>query len=292
VGDGRAAREDCGMSANKVSVVITSYNRADALPKAVESVLAQSLPAFEVLVSDNCSDFDVHELLRPYEGRVRPWRNEVNLGVSGSRNAGAAAAQGDFIAFLDDDDEWKPEKLERQLAKIGDAPMSVCGKERVPGGALDVLPEQWIRPEDLKGGNIFCGGSGFFCRKSLFERVQFDPALSFGEDWDFMIQTAQIAPILYQGEALFYYNLPLAQPSLTNEVKRLRPHELERRYAAAEKNREFLGPHQYRRRIAEDTLAFVGSRRDPLAFIAHSIRRAGVAATLSVLGKRLGRRIG
>jgi glycosyltransferase involved in cell wall biosynthesis len=276
----------------KVSVVITSFNRADVLPRAVESVLRQTLPAYEVLVSDNRSDFDVHELLRPYEGRVRAWRNPENLGVSGSRNAGAAAAQGDFVAYLDDDDEWMPEKLERQAAKIGDAQMSVCGKVRVPGNQPDTLPEQWIAPDDLKRGNSYCGGSGFFCRKSLFDKVKFDTALSFGEDWDFMIQAAKIAPIYYQAEPLFYYYLPLDKPSLTNAVKRMRPQDLERRFAAAEKNKAFLGDHFYRLRIAEDALAFITSRADPLDFVAYSIRRAGLGATASVLGDRIFRRLG
>lgn len=275
----------------KVSVVITSFNRGDSLPRAVESVLRQTLPAYEVLVSDNRSDFDVHELLRPYEGRVRAWRNAENLGVSGSRNAGAAAAQGDFVAYLDDDDEWLPEKLERQAAKIGDAQMSVCGKLRVPGNLPDTLPEQWIAPDDLKRGNAYCGGSGFFCRKSLFDKVKFDTALSFGEDWDFMIQAAKIAPIFYQAEPLFYYHLPLEKPSLTNEVKRMRPQDLERRFAAAEKNKAFLGDHFYRRRLAEDTLAFIMSRADPLDYVAYSIRRAGLGATASVLGDRVFRKL-
>ncbi len=271
----------------KVSVVITSFNRADSLPRAVESVLSQTQPAFEILVSDNRSEFDVHELLRPYEGRVRAWRNAENLGVSASRNAGAAAAQGDFVAYLDDDDEWKPEKLERQTARIGDALMSVCGKVRLPGDVLDVLPEQWIGPDDLKRGNAFCGGSGFFCRKSLFDQVRFDPALSFGEDWDFMIQASMIAPILYQAEPLFYYYVPLEKPSLSNAVKRMRPQDLERRSAVAEKNKLFLGQRFYRRRIAEDALAFVTSRTDPLDYIAYAIRRAGLGATASVLGERI-----
>jgi glycosyltransferase involved in cell wall biosynthesis len=273
-----------------VSAVITSYNRPDTLVQAVESVLAQTRPPLEILVLDNRSDFDVNELLRPYEGRVRAWRNAENLGVSGSRNAGAAAAQGDFVAYLDDDDEWMPEKLERQVAKIGDALMSVCGKVRLPGDLLDVLPEQWIEPDDLKRGNAFCGGSGFFCRKSLFDKVRFDTALSFGEDWDFMIQAAKIAPIFYQAEPLFWYHLPLEKPSLTNAVKRMRPQDLERRFAAAEKNKAFLGDHFYRRRIAEDALAFVTSRPDPLDFVAYSIRRAGLGATASVLSDRIFRR--
>jgi glycosyltransferase involved in cell wall biosynthesis len=269
-----------------VSAVITSFNRADTLVEAVESVLAQTRPPLEILVLDNISDFDVCEVMRPYEGRVRAWRNPANLGVSGSRNAGAAAARGDYVAFLDDDDRWMPEKLERQMAEIGDALMSVCGKLRMPGERVDILPIDFIRPEDLKRGNVFCGGSGFLCKRSLFEQVQFDPKLKVGEDWDFLIQASKIQPIRYQREALFYYRTPLQAPSLTNEIKQLRPEEMQVRYDAADKNRDFLGPRLYRRRIADSTLAFIGSRRDPLRFIAYSMRRAGVAPTLAVLAER------
>ncbi|PZO54463.1 MAG: hypothetical protein DCF16_05170 [Alphaproteobacteria bacterium] len=112
----------------KVSAIVASYNRAESLMAALESVFAQTIQPVEVFVVDDCSPkFDIFEIMRPLEGRVRVLRNEKNSAVGHSRNHAVRHAVGDYVAFLDDDDTWKPNKLERQIASMGDAHMSLCG---------------------------------------------------------------------------------------------------------------------------------------------------------------------
>jgi len=98
-----------------VSVVIPCYNAAPWIRQTVESALGQNYSAVEVIVVDDLSHDDSRAILRSFQDRIRLIENPVNLGVSASRNAAVAAARGAYIAFLDHDDLWHPDKLKRQM---------------------------------------------------------------------------------------------------------------------------------------------------------------------------------
>ena len=101
-----------------VSVIIPTCNRAALVQEAVASVLAQTWREFELLVVDDGSTDDTPEALAPYASRIRLLRRESRGGVSAARNAGIAAARGEWLAFLDSDDLWLPEKLAWQMAYL------------------------------------------------------------------------------------------------------------------------------------------------------------------------------
>ena len=119
-----------------ISVVIPSYNGAETLFQAIDSVLCQTTKTpLEILVIDDHSTDDTLEKMGRYgeNDRVRYIRNETNKGASASRNRGVQLAKGDYIAFLDADDYWDPEKLEKQekaLAKTGDV-LCCTGRELI-----------------------------------------------------------------------------------------------------------------------------------------------------------------
>lgn len=100
-----------------VSVIIPSHNSAHFLPGAIDSLLAQTIPADEIIVVDDGSVDETAEVCRAYGARVRYIRQE-NLLASVARNTGIAAAHGDWLAFLDADDVWEPNKLELQLTAL------------------------------------------------------------------------------------------------------------------------------------------------------------------------------
>lgn len=100
-----------------VSVVIPTYNRATLLPAAVESVLRQTLPPAEILIIDDGSTDDTAAVCAGFPEVVRYIRQE-NSGVSAARNRGIRDARGEYVAFLDSDDLWEPEKLEVQIAGL------------------------------------------------------------------------------------------------------------------------------------------------------------------------------
>jgi len=99
-----------------VSVIIPTYNRAYLVGRAIRSVLNQTFQDFEIIVVDDGSTDNTEEVVKSFnDPRIRYIRHEQNRGGSAARNTGIRAARGEYIAFLDSDDEWLPQKLERQV---------------------------------------------------------------------------------------------------------------------------------------------------------------------------------
>ena len=102
-----------------VSVVIPTRNRRDRLERAIKSAKVQTWPTIEIIVVDDASSDGTQLFLQKRvseDARVQVVRNEVPRGGGGARNQGVAVARGQYIAFLDDDDTWLPEKLAEQVA--------------------------------------------------------------------------------------------------------------------------------------------------------------------------------
>ena len=182
--------------------------------------------------------------------------------------------------------------LERQLREIGERPMTTCGQEFVPGGEMHVLPIKRIDLDMLRRHNPACGPSGFFCRRDLFERVSFDETLRYAEDWDFMIRVLGIGEIGYVPEPLLYYAVSGTGVSMTTASRSRSWDEIQYRFAAADKHRGLIGESGYRGRVADITLAHVLTRPDRLAFIGHSIRKAGLLATGAALTRKVRSKLG
>jgi glycosyltransferase involved in cell wall biosynthesis len=117
----------------KISVILPTFNRAHTLERALDSVVAQTLAAQEIIVVDDGSHDGTKEKIEDWRKRSPFAGNFVylktgNRGVSSARNSGAQSAQGDWLAFLDSDDEWLPHKLEKQMPLVRDYPL-VHGEE-------------------------------------------------------------------------------------------------------------------------------------------------------------------
>jgi teichuronic acid biosynthesis glycosyltransferase TuaG len=107
----------------EVSIVMPAYNAEKTIAGSVASALSQSFAGFELIIVDDCSEDGTHiicEELAAADGRIRLFKNSANKGVAYSRNFGVEKAVGRWIAFLDSDDLWGEEKLERQLAFMGE----------------------------------------------------------------------------------------------------------------------------------------------------------------------------
>ena len=99
----------------KVSVIIPTYNRKHTLGRAIESIISQTIKPLEIIIVDDGSNDGTREWIKEEYPFIK-YLNQNNSGVSASRNRGIFSANGNWIAFLDSDDEWIPEKLERQLS--------------------------------------------------------------------------------------------------------------------------------------------------------------------------------
>ena len=105
------------MIANKVSVVIPSYNRKDIIGRAIDSVLAQTYKDIEIIVVDDGSTDGTAEYIQKTFPNIKIFIQENN-GAASARNLGISKADGEYIAFLDTDDYWLPEKIAKQVSSI------------------------------------------------------------------------------------------------------------------------------------------------------------------------------
>ena len=103
---------------NLVSIIMPSYNTGSFIRETIESVLAQSYSDWELIIVDDCSTDNTDDVVSQYlaDERIRYIKNETNSGAAVSRNRALREARGKWIAFLDSDDLWMPEKLEKQLS--------------------------------------------------------------------------------------------------------------------------------------------------------------------------------
>jgi glycosyltransferase involved in cell wall biosynthesis len=128
-----------------VSVVIPYYNREEFIDEAVQSVLAQTLKPLEIIIVNDCSRESSRRYLDRYADVCTILDLKVNVGLSGSRNAGIHAARGQFIALLDDDDYWLPEKLELQRKYMEEHPACSAVTCSVSAFFSDRPDQLWTR---------------------------------------------------------------------------------------------------------------------------------------------------
>lgn len=106
------------LSTPLVSAILPAYNSAATIERALRSVVAQTYPAIEIIVVDDASRDGTPDLVRRFPHPINLLELPRNLGPSAARNAGIRLAQGEFVAFLDSDDEWLPEKISKQVASL------------------------------------------------------------------------------------------------------------------------------------------------------------------------------
>jgi len=173
-----------------------TYNRAGLIARAVRSVLSQTRGDFEFLIVDDASADGTWDYLQTLpDGRVRCFRHAENLGLAAARNTALEHARGRFVSFIDDDDEWLPRKLEKQLPKMEAAPGAVglnyCWMDYFDarGRLVHEVHPRWE-------GEVFdkvidrqrLGGSPtWLARRSAAEEAgRFDASLRRGVDGDFL----------------------------------------------------------------------------------------------------------
>lgn len=186
-----------------VSVVTSTYDRAELLPAAIASVLGQRAVDLELIVVDNASTDRTPEVLAAIDDeRLRVVRNETNLGGIGGRNAGIRAARGTWVAIHDDDDLWAPDKLRAQLdaaeaAGAGWATVGcvyIDGAGRITGGRPPLPADQLLAQLPLRYA-IRGGISNVLWRRDLLDDGgQLDPRLTMTADWDLALRLARTGP--------------------------------------------------------------------------------------------------
>jgi len=194
-------------------VIIPTYNRRDLLPRAIDSVLAQTRSIDEIIVVDDGSTDGTADMLQArYGERVKHvWQS--NAGVSAARNHGLRLARGRYLALLDSDDEWLPEKTALQVAFLESRPdfgMVVCDVERIDGDYrhIDVFHRRDVIREDgwalrwLLHNPALIPASVMLRRQVVDQLGGFDETLRTAEDLEFHLRVARHWPIGVVEQAL------------------------------------------------------------------------------------------
>lgn len=199
-----------------VSVVIPTYRHREFVLETLNSVWAQTFKDYEVIVVNDGSPDDTAEVLRPLReaGRIR-YLEQPNAGQAAARNRGLAEARGEFIAFLDDDDLWPPEKLQWQVAGLRQAPELGC----LGGTCLkfEVAPpvpvpqgqgRMSIDYESLFDGSPFISPGQVLIRKCSLQVVGgFDENVWGADDLDLYMRLSRISGMVRQDRVALYYRL-------------------------------------------------------------------------------------
>ena len=201
-----------------VSVIIPVYNREKTIRYCLDSILAQSFQAIEIVVVDDASTDGTVDIVQQIEdNRVRCVRQPQNSGAQAARNRGIREAKGEWIAFQDSDDEWLPEKLEKQVAALADVnfqPMTVIHTDCFRYDHLADQKTLWslslvngltLFPLLLTTtGPMF---QGILTSKAALEKIGFlDEEVPSYQEWDTSIRLARECRFIHIREPLFIYH--------------------------------------------------------------------------------------
>lgn len=202
-----------------ISVIIPAYNRASTIRYCLDSVLNQTVSPREVIVVDDRSTDNTVDIVTSYsDPRIRCIVLEKNSGAQAARNRGIREARGAWIAFQDSDDEWSPEKLERQIEALhgtGFSPMTAVHTDAWRYDPTTGNKELWSLPL-VEGDNVYSvllkSPAPLFptllTSKAALERIGFlDESVPSYQEWDTFIRLAKECRIIHLREPLFIYHL-------------------------------------------------------------------------------------
>lgn len=203
-----------------ISIIIPTYNRGYIIERAIQSVLKQTYTHWELWIVDDGSQDNtsavVTQLISSLDETLRPrlhyLRHSQNCGVCVARNTGLEKAQGEYIAFLDSDDQWFPEKLEKQIQVFNQPEMGVVytwlcfvDSENNIKKIRRTLERGNIQENLLYNNWVGSPSTVMIKRDCLAQGIRFDPELRCCEDWDFYLKLAQNYKFEVIPEPLVYY---------------------------------------------------------------------------------------
>lgn len=219
-----------------VSIVIPTYKRPDLLRRAVKSVLLQTYKDFEIIVvNDDLEGFDIvkDEIDAIKDARIVCYQNERSKGGNGARNTGILKSKGEYIAFLDDDDEWMENKLEDQINLINQLDKSYAA---VYSGYLIEDDDKWEEYYGDLEGEIFnevllnkakiCTGSNLLIKKEVIEEVGlWDEELFRQQDLEFLLRVLVKYKLGFKrklGAKIYGHNTPNPEKAFQEREKFLK----------------------------------------------------------------------
>ena len=198
----------------RCSVIIPTYNRSRYLPKAINSVLSQTFQDFEIIVVDDCSTDNTVQIIQEFvkhDSRIKLLRHERNKGAQAARNTGIVNSTAEYVAFLDSDDEWLPERLRLGFEVIEAEAVPVVHSEAIihknGQNALKNIPplRGYIYPKILnEPGPMF---QGLLLKKECLEKIGLlDETIISWQEWDTFIRLAKYFEFGFVSEPCFIWH--------------------------------------------------------------------------------------
>jgi glycosyltransferase involved in cell wall biosynthesis len=283
------------MTALDVSVVIPNYNRTTLLWRALNSIAAQTCKPFEVIVVDDCSHADrlveIEAVIEHFRGsqNIKLLVNERNSGANYSRNRGIFAAASKYIAFLDSDDLWMPDKLQRQMSEIVKAKqsdnrpiLSGTGRYRVNGEGEMIarqLGRNDLTPDRIRRSNFIGTLSSVIVETWVARHINgFNETLPACQDWDFFIRLTDYVQYVGIRDPLCIYVDHEEERITLNNSKRLKAHLfIYKNHIRNFDRSNQAAKWEFYRNIAEDYQMIGNDKKASLFYARHkSIRRKGI----------------
>ncbi len=265
-----------------VSVIIPTYNRADLLPKAIKSVLRQTHPHIEINIIDDGSSDNTKDVLKSYGGRVKYFCSSHSGLPAIARNVGLSNAQGEYIAFLDSDDEWLPEKLEKQLTamRFNNCQASCTNAWRIRDGEINSAYFDFRVPKLLTFNDLL-STNYVICSSAIVHRSILSASGNFPESANF--------------KAIEDYALWLRVTNQTNWAYLPEPLTIYTDIPAQSIRRESISVFEQKRRVFTDFLNWSKKTNSPQSFrwktrvslIANSIKEARHTISGYIFGKNV-----
>ncbi len=202
----------------KVSVIIPTYNRPHYIWRAIQSVLNQTLQDFEIIVVDDGTKKRADKVVAKFaDDRIIYIQNQQSLGGGASRNVGIKKARGKYIAFLDDDDEWNKEKLQKQVEAFErcgpEVSVVFCGVEAYDTQGKKIyttLPNEqgMVQPLEKLLHKCYIWTSALMLRQSYIDKGGlFDESFKKNQEWDLLVRLAKISKFFAINEPLTHLHI-------------------------------------------------------------------------------------
>lgn len=239
----------------KVSVIIPSYNSAKTIAETIDSVRQQTINDWELIVVNDGSTDNTLEIVKAIDEPRLKIISSANGGVARARNLGIGEATGKYLAFLDADDLWVPDKLERQLQALEQTPRAIaayswtCFMDEQPDGYAYHPSSSYrycgdVYPRLLQGDFIHSGSNILVRREALSQAGGFDPDCNGCEDWDMWLRLAAIGHFAVVPQHQIIYRRAVG--SATSNVAKMYQRALftiNKAYRAAPPHLQYLRPH-------------------------------------------------
>lgn len=226
-----------------ISVIIPTFNRASLISRAVKSVINQTYRDIEIVVVDDASTDNTEDVIREIDCPFLHYiKLEENGGACRARNIGIKNAKGEYVSFLDSDDQWETDKLEKQMHFLleKDAEMVACnfwyekdGNKKV---YIDPKHSEEFRFEELLNANCITTGAILIKKETILSIGGFDEEMPRYQDWDLVLNVAKYTKIYFLKEPLL--TLYFQKNSITNSTSKSKKYyALERMF---KKNRMYI----------------------------------------------------